>query len=162
MRAAPKSWSKYTTDGIRFSDFEPLLYSNATRIQTICQQDIFLPFEYWSIPVFRSFMLPFFCYQFEIGFQTFWLALKIYKNGATIVFVWSRYDGGNIDKEQWPRFPPKPKDAKLIFMGGDIHLILTTWCWSYDWLYNICNCAIYFSFVLTSNKPVSLNLCISL
>ena len=31
-----------------------------------------------------------------------------------IVFVWSQYDGGNIDKEQCLRFLPKPNEAKLI------------------------------------------------
>ena len=36
--------------------------------------------------------------------------------GLNIVFVWSQYDGGNIDKEQWLRFPPKPNEAKLNIM----------------------------------------------
>ena len=31
--------------------------------------------------------------------------------GTSIVFVWSQYDGGNIDKDQWLRFPPKPNEA---------------------------------------------------
>ena len=30
-----------------------------------------------------------------------------------IVFVWSQYDGGNIDKEQRLRLPQKPNEAKL-------------------------------------------------
>ena len=34
-----------------------------------------------------------------------------------IVFVFSQYDGGNIDKEQWLRFLPKPNEAKLNIMG---------------------------------------------
>ena len=38
---------------------------------------------------------------------------------ASIVFVWSQYDGGNIDKEQLAKVPSKTKDAKLIIMGGD-------------------------------------------
>ena len=49
------------------------------------------------------------------------LALRI-----NIVFVWSQYDGGNIDKEQWLRFPPKPNEAKLNIMGGDLFWILTS------------------------------------
>ena len=32
-----------------------------------------------------------------------------------IVFIWSQYDGGNIDKEQWLKFPPKPNEAKLNY-----------------------------------------------
>ena len=43
-----------------------------------------------------------------------------------IVFVWSQYDGGNIDKEQWLRFPPKPNEAKLNIMVGDLFWILTS------------------------------------
>ena len=43
-----------------------------------------------------------------------------------IVFIWSQYDGGNIDKEQWLRFPPKPNEAKLNIMGGDLFWILTS------------------------------------
>ena len=31
---------------------------------------------------------------------------------TTIVFIWSQNDGGNVDKEQLMRFPPKPNDAK--------------------------------------------------
>ena len=41
-----------------------------------------------------------------------------------IVFVWSQYDGGNIDKEQWLRFPPKPNEAKLNIMDGDLFWIV--------------------------------------
>ena len=37
-----------------------------------------------------------------------------------IVFVWSQYDGGIIDKNNWLGFPPKPKEAKLNMMGGDL------------------------------------------
>ena len=44
----------------------------------------------------------------------------------TIVFVWSQYNGGNIDKEQWLRFPPKPNEAKLNIMGGDFYCL--TYC----------------------------------
>ena len=36
-----------------------------------------------------------------------------------IVFVWSQYDGENIDKEQLDKVPSKTKDAKLKIMGGD-------------------------------------------
>ena len=43
-----------------------------------------------------------------------------------IVFVWSQYDGGNIYKEQWLRFPPKPNKSKLNIMGGDLFWILTS------------------------------------
>ena len=32
------------------------------------------------------------------------------------VFVSSQYDGGNINKEQWLRFLPKPKKAKVNIM----------------------------------------------
>ena len=44
----------------------------------------------------------------------------IHLDDNSIVFVWSQYDGGNIDKEQWLRFPPKPNEAKLNIMGGDL------------------------------------------
>ena len=29
-----------------------------------------------------------------------------------ILFIWAQHAGGNVDKEQWLRFPPKPDDAK--------------------------------------------------
>ena len=32
----------------------------------------------------------------------------------------------DIDKEQWLRFPPKPKEAKLNIMGGDLFWILAS------------------------------------
>ena len=44
--------------------------------------------------------------------------------GGTIVFVWSQYDGGNIDKEQCLRFLPKPNEAKLNIIGGDLAIQL--------------------------------------
>ena len=34
-----------------------------------------------------------------------------------IVYVWSQYDGGNINKEQWLRFPPKRNEAEGFFLG---------------------------------------------
>ena len=36
-----------------------------------------------------------------------------------IVFVWSQYDRGTIDKEQLAEVPSKTKDAKLMILGGD-------------------------------------------
>ena len=36
-----------------------------------------------------------------------------------IVFVWSQYDRGTIDKEQLAEVPSKTKDAKLMSMGVD-------------------------------------------
>ena len=35
-----------------------------------------------------------------------------FKFNSIIVFIWSQHDGGNVDKEHWLRFPPKPYDAK--------------------------------------------------
>ena len=32
------------------------------------------------------------------------------------------YDGGNIDKEQWLKFPPKPNEAKLNIMRRRLNL----------------------------------------
>ena len=52
---------------------------------------------------------------------------KLYYN---IVFVWSQYDGRNIDKEQLAEVPSKTKDAKLKIVGGDFIWIPTTRSWS--------------------------------
>ena len=41
---------------------------------------------------------------------------------VNIVFVWSKYDGGNIDKEQWLRFLAKPNEAELIIMRRRLSL----------------------------------------
>ena len=46
----------------------------------------------------------------------------LYLSGLNIVFVWSQYDGGNINKEQWLRFPPKPNEAKLNTMRRRLSL----------------------------------------
>ena len=48
------------------------------------------------------------------------------KFNNSIVFVWSQYDGRNIDKEQLAEVPSKTKDAKLKIVGGDFIWILTT------------------------------------
>ena len=49
---------------------------------------------------------------------------KLAEKERSIEFVWSQYDEGNIDKEQLAEFPPKPQEAKLNNMGGDLFLIL--------------------------------------
>ena len=59
-----------------------------------------VPFE-MTIEILDSFK---FVLSFGFGY-------KLY-----IVFIWSQYDGGNIDKEQWLRFPPKTNEAKLNIM----------------------------------------------
>ena len=59
---------------------------------------------------------------------------------------------GILTKNNWLRFPPKPKEAKLKIVGGDFTWILTTRSWSNHSLYNICNCAIILTIVLTSEK----------
>ena len=44
-----------------------------------------------------------------------------------IVFVWSQYDGGNIDKEQLAMVPSKTNDATQVNdYGRRLQLILTT------------------------------------
>ena len=68
-------------------------------------------------------------------------ALTSYSPESDIVFVWSQYDGANI--EQWTIGYSwrQNQESKLKNVGGAI---------SNQQLYNICNCAITFSIVLTS------------
>ena len=47
---------------------------------------------------------------------------------------------GILTKNKWLRFPPKPKEAQLNILGGDLFWILTTRSWSNHSLYNICKC----------------------
>ena len=44
---------------------------------------------------------------------------------------------GLLTKDNWLRFPPKPKEAKLNIMGGDLYWILPKRSWSNHSLYNI-------------------------
>ena len=59
-----------------------------------------------------------------VKYQTDLRSTSLFFNHS-IVFAWSQNDGGNIDKEQRPRLPPKPNEAKLNIMGGDLFWILT-------------------------------------
>ena len=65
------------------------------------------------------------------------------KIGGFIVFVWFRNDSANI--EQWTICYAwhQNQEAKLKIVGGAMS-------WSNQQLYNICNCVISFSIVLTS------------
>ena len=58
---------------------------------------------------------------------------------SDIVFVWSQYDGGNIGKEHWLRFPPKPNEAKLIILRRDFLWILISNILIKSFIYNTCN-----------------------
>ena len=55
----------------------------------------------------------------------FWLFISSVEK-PFIVFVWSQYDGENIDKEQWLSFLPKHSEAKLNIVGGDLFWILVS------------------------------------
>ena len=43
-------------------------------------------------------------------------------SSINIVFVWSQYDGGNIDKEQLAKVLCKTLEAKLKIVGRRLHL----------------------------------------
>ena len=80
-----------------------------------------------------------------------WIPLPL-GHGPCIVFVWCQYDGGNIEQRTISLGSLQNLRSQANDYGKRLHLILTKRCWSYDWLYNICNCAISFSCVLTSKK----------
>ena len=68
---------------------------------------------------------------------------------------------GILTKNNWLRFPPKPKKAKLNIMGGDLFWILQTTASSNQPLYNICKCATItspslFFILLQGATPLSL------
>ena len=60
-----------------------------------------------------------------------------------IVFVWSQYDDANIEKWTIGYGWHQNQEAKLNIVGGAMS-------WSHQQLFNICNCLITFSILLTS------------
>ena len=64
---------------------------------------------------------------------------------TTIVYVWSQYDGGNIEQRTIGYGCRQNQEAKLKNCGRSNSLIQPTRSWSNQSLYNICNCAITFS-----------------
>ena len=68
-----------------------------------------------------------------------------YRAGSDIVLFWSQYDGANIEQTPIGYGGRQNQEAKLKIVGGDLS-------GSNHSLYNICNCAITFSIVLTSEQ----------
>ena len=87
------------------------------------------------------------CHNGAIGLVT-----KIMKTQQHIVFVWSQYDGANIEQLTVGYGWRQNQKVKLKIVGGEFTCILQTRSWSNHSLYNICNYAITFSIVLTSTK----------
>ena len=75
--------------------------------------------------------------------KSFMFVVVLYLSGLNMM-------EGILTKNNWHRFPPKPKEAKLKIAGEDFTWILTSRSWSNQSLYSICNCAIIFTIVLTS------------
>ena len=84
----------------------------------------------------------FLLFESELASFCLHLAVLLYLSGLNKM-------EGLLTKNNWLRFPPKPKKAKPTIVGGDLFWILTPKFWYNHSLYNICKCD---SVVLTSNK----------